>query len=403
MEQTGQFEKQINYKMISYPSSKTLPPEIVSLVLEEFDYDIWPLRKCSLVCKSWRNLSLPFLFHHLCLSDGKTFLRAFRLLVVDAPHIGQFVREILIGKSIAAQSSELLFLANTTDKERLEALFLALPGLKVLHCGFGGHLTIPLTLLRSSITTLYLDGTIEPINELMILLQAGAETIRFLTIQNVVYRGLSSDQLLSRNMPFPGCMLALEELSIIWCDELPFLPSTIQMPNLRTLKLDNCDGSILSCVPASLDTLAFQIEPDMSLPANKLLTVENVVVFCDTVDIDDQLSEHMIGKLCVTSVIKRLELLLLFFDCGDDIPHDFAFMIDKDFEDDMLRLHRHGSLERVIVTSKFCPEMVHAMFPKLSNLCILDVRTSDVSPVLAPQRRRFINTRNGLWSWSSSW
>lgn len=247
--------------MIGYPSSRTLPPEIVSLVLEEFDYDIRPLRKCSLACKSWRDLSLPFLFHHLWLSDRKTFLRAFRLLVVDAPHIGQFVRGILIGKSTAAQSSELRFLAHTTDKERLEALFLALPGLKVLHCGFGSHLTIPLTLLRSSITTLYLDGTIQPINELMILLQAAAETIRFLTIQNVIYRGLSSNQLLSRNMPFPGCMLALEELSIIWCDELPFLPSTIQMPNLRTLKLDSCDDSILSCVPSSLETLVFQIEP----------------------------------------------------------------------------------------------------------------------------------------------
>ncbi|KAG9219653.1 hypothetical protein CCMSSC00406_0006025 [Pleurotus cornucopiae] len=388
--------------MTSYLSSRTLPPEIISLVLEDFDYDVWPLRTCSLVCKSWRDLSLPFLFHHLCLSDGKTFRRAFRLLVVDAPHIGQFVRGILIGKSIAAQSSELRFLAHASEKERLEALFLALPGLKVLHCDFGGHLTIPLTLLRSSITTLYLDGNIQPIDELMILLQAAAETIRFLTIRNMVYRGLSSNQLLSRNMPFPGCMLALEELSIIWCDELPFLPSTIQMPNLRTLRLDNCDESILSCVPASLETLAIQIEPDISLPVNKLLTVENVVAFCRIIDSDDRLDERTIRKLCNTSKVKQLELLLLFLDGHNDTLRSLASMIDKDFDDDMLRLHRHGALERVIVTSKFPSEGIQDLFPKLSNLGILEVR-SGASSLLSPQRRRFIKNGYQSWSWSSDW
>ncbi|KAF9494457.1 hypothetical protein BDN71DRAFT_1507585 [Pleurotus eryngii] len=133
MEKTGQLEKQ----MISYASSRRLPPEIVSLVLEEFDYDTRPLRKCSLICKSWRDLSLSFLFHHLCLSHGKTFLRAFYLLVVDAPHIGQYIREILIGQIISPQNFQLSLLAPATGKERLDALFLVLPGLKALLYGFG--------------------------------------------------------------------------------------------------------------------------------------------------------------------------------------------------------------------------------------------------------------------------
>ncbi|KAF9494465.1 hypothetical protein BDN71DRAFT_1507593 [Pleurotus eryngii] len=394
MEKTGQLEK----RMISYTSSRRLPLEIVSLVLEEFDYDIWPLRKCSLVCKSWRGLSLPFLFHHLCLSDGKTFLRAFRLLVVDAPHIGQYVREIVIGRSIAARSSELSLLPPATDNERLDALFFALPGLKALHYGFGRRLIVPLPLLWSSITTLYLNGPIRSLNELLMLPQ-----VRFLTIRDFMrHRAPSSSELLLRDMTFPGCMDALEELAIIRCKNIPFLPSTTQMPNLRILKLDKCDDSILSCVPASLETLVIQIESDISLPVNKLLTVENVVAFCRIVDVDDQLSEHTIGKLCITSKVKQLELLLLFFGGHNNTLRSFASMIDKDFEDDMLRLHQHGSLERVIVTSKFPSKRIHDLFPKLSNTGILEVRPG-ASSLLAPQRRRFIENWYQSWSWSSDW
>lgn len=140
----------------------------------------------------------------------------------------------------------------------------------------------------------------------------------------------------------------------------------------------------------------------MSLPVNKLLTVENVVAFCRCVDANDQLGERMIGKLCITSKVKQLELLLLFFDGDNDTLRGFASIIDKDFEDDMLHLHRHGSLERVIVTSKSPSEGIHDLFPKLSNLGILEVRSGE-SSLLAPQRRRFIEFGYQSWTWSSDW
>ncbi|KAF4600347.1 hypothetical protein EYR38_004972 [Pleurotus pulmonarius] len=340
---------------MTHASSKMLPPEIITLVFEEFDYDVESLRKCSLVCKSWRSLALPFLFHHICLPDGETFLNAFHLLVVDAPHIGQYVREIMIGQSSRYSQPGGVPLPEA-NKERLEALFLSLPRLKVLHCGFGAHLVMPPALVRPSITTLHIHGTIQPLSYFLMVLQSAAETIRFLTLRNMSYLAVPPGSLRWRTMSSPSRMLALEELCIVWCDGLSFPPSTLQMPNLRTLVLDNSDESILPCVPVSLETLVIHIDPDIPLPPNRLLNVENVVAFCYIIDADDQLSERALANFCVTSAIKRLEVMLLFLDGLNDTLSSFASMVDEGFETDMLRLHRHGSLQQVIVSSKFCSE-----------------------------------------------
>ncbi|KAF4600353.1 hypothetical protein EYR38_004978 [Pleurotus pulmonarius] len=400
---TSRFEQQMSKRIRNFSSCaspKRLPPEIVSLVFEELDYDLGTIQSCSLVCKLWRDTSFPFLFHHLRLLNAEAFLRVFRLLVFDSPHIGQYVRELVIGQSVFAPDSELeRILPPATEPERLKALFLVLPRLKVLHCGFNGHLAIPLTLVRFSLTTLVLHGTIHPLQELLMLLQSAAETIRSLTIINMHLRGQYSVKgLLKRNLPSPGCMIALEELSIIECQYLPFFSSTIQMPNLKKLRLDALDGlEILACVPASLDTLVVQIEPSDALPTDRLLHVDNVVIVCHLIDAEEWVIQQTLNKLCVSSKIKQLEIILLPFD--EYSLCDIAYMRGEDFEDNILSLQQDGSLERLIMTSPLCSDGVRAEFPKLARHGLLEVR-SGTSSLLAPQRRRYKKTYD-RWSWSS--
>ncbi|KAL4262930.1 hypothetical protein AB1N83_006361 [Pleurotus pulmonarius] len=314
---TSRFEQQMSKRIRNFSSCaspKRLPPEIVSLVFEELDYDLGTIQSCSLVCKLWRDTSFPFLFHHLRLLNAEAFLRVFRLLVFDSPHIA-------------------------------------------------------------------------------------AETIRSLTIINMHLRGQYSVKgLLKRNLPSPGCMIALEELSIIECQYLPFFSSTIQMPNLKKLRLDALDGlEILACVPASLDTLVVQIEPSDALPTDRLLHVDNVVIVCHLIDAEEWVIQQTLNKLCVSSKIKQLEIILLPFD--EYSLCDIAYMRGEDFEDNILSLQQDGSLERLIMTSPLCSDGVRAEFPKLARHGLLEVR-SGTSSLLAPQRRRYKKTYD-RWSWSS--
>ncbi|KAG9219647.1 hypothetical protein CCMSSC00406_0006031 [Pleurotus cornucopiae] len=392
-----------------------LPPEIVSLVLQELDYDLVSLSNCSLASKIWRDLTLPFLFHHLCLPDGKTFQRGFRLLVFDAPHIRPYVREVLIGRSIAAPGSQFdEDLQLEIDQKRLEAFFLVLPRLQVLHCCLDSHLAVPLASVQSSITTLYILGNTHPPSELLRLLRLAAGTLRHLTLRDMYFRRNT----VSCNVPTPGSMLALEQLFLYRCRNLPFLPTTIQMPNLKTLSLDDWDESIFACVPASLETLLIQgvsseslhlcseneaqesvpVCSSKSLSKDKLLCVDNVAIWCYPAD---RLVERMIHKLCIPSKIKQLEIVLVVHDVvGDDGLGNLASMRDKGFEDDILSLRQTCSLERLIVTSELCSEGVHSEFPKLSSLGILQVQ-SGTSSLLSPQCRRLAKIREGSWAWTS--
>lgn len=375
-----------------------LPPEIVSLVLQELDYDLVSLSNCSLASKIWRDLTLPFLFHHLCLPDGKTFQRGFRLLVFDAPHIRPYVREVLIGRSIAAPGSQFdEDLQLEIDQKRLEAFFLVLPRLQVLHCCLDSHLAVPLASVQSSITTLYILGNTHPPSELLRLLRLAAGTLRHLTLRDMYFRRNT----VSCNVPTPGSMLALEQLFLYRCRNLPFLPTTTQMPNLKTLSLDDWDESIFACVPASLETLLIQgvsICSSKSLSKDKLLCVDNVAIWCYPAD---RLVQRMIHKLCIPSKIKQLEIVVVVHDVvGDDGLGNLASMRDKGFEDDILSLHQTCSLERLIVTSELSSEGVHSEFPKLSSLGILQVQ-SGTSSLLSPQCRRLAKIREGSWAWTS--
>ncbi|KAL4251605.1 hypothetical protein AB1N83_014325 [Pleurotus pulmonarius] len=376
-----------------------LPPEVVSLVLQELDYDLVSLSSFSLASKSSRDLTLPFLFHHLCLPDGKIFQRGSRLLVFDAPHIRPYVREVLIGRLITAPGSQFdAELQLEIDQKRLERFFLVLPGLKVLHCFLDSHLAIPLASVDSTLTILYIRGNVPPASELLRLLQSVAGTLRHLTLQY-----MSCDRnAVSSNDPSTGSMLALERLSLCRCRNLPFSPTTIQMPNLKTLSVDDCDESIFACVPPSLETLLIQvlsIYSTQSLPEDKLLCVNNVVIWCYPVK---SLIQRMLSKLCIPSKIKRLEIVLLLDDdiVGSDGLGNLASMRDDGFEDYILSLHQIGSLERLIVTSELDTEGVRSEFPRLSSLDILDVH-SGTSSLLSPPCRRLAKTRDGSWGWTS--
>ncbi|KAF4602770.1 hypothetical protein EYR40_005987 [Pleurotus pulmonarius] len=394
-----QYTKKMDQSESQSAATPRLPPEVVSLVLQELDYDLVSLSSFSLASKSSRDLTLPFLFHHLCLPDGKIFQRGSRLLVFDAPHIRPYVREVLIGRLITAPGSQFdAELQLEIDQKRLERFFLVLPGLKVLHCFLDSHLAIPLASVDSTLTILYIRGNVPPASELLRLLQSVAGTLRHLTLQY-----MSCDRnAVSSNDPSTGSMLALERLSLCRCRNLPFSPTTIQMPNLKTLSVDDCDESIFACVPPSLETLLIQvlsIYSTQSLPEDKLLCVNNVVIWCYPVK---SLIQRMLSKLCIPSKIKRLEIVLLLDDdiVGSDGLGNLASMRDDGFEDYILSLHQIGSLERLIVTSELDTEGVRSEFPRLSSLDILDVH-SGTSSLLSPPCRRLAKTRDGSWGWTS--
>ncbi|KAL4251551.1 hypothetical protein AB1N83_014326 [Pleurotus pulmonarius] len=376
-----------------------LPPELVSSVLQELDYDLVSLSSFSFASKSSRDLTLPFLFHHLCLPDGKIFQRGFRLLVFDAPHIRPYVREVLIGRSITAPGSQFdAQLQLEIDQKRLERFFLVLHGLKVLHCCLDSHLTIPLASVKSTLTILYIRGNFPPTSKLLRLLQSVAGTLRHLTLRDMCHHRNA----VSVDLPSTGSMFALERLSLYQCRNLPFSPTTIQMPNLKTLSQDDCDDSIFVCVPPSLETLLIQgvsICSNHSLPEDKLLCVQNVVIWCYPVK---TLVRRMASKLCIPSKIKQLEIILLLDDdiVGSDGLGNLASMRDDGFEDYILSLHQIGSLERLIVTSELDTEGVRSEFPTLSSLGILGVH-SGTSSLLSPPCRRIAKTSDGSWGWTS--
>ncbi|KAG9219657.1 hypothetical protein CCMSSC00406_0006021 [Pleurotus cornucopiae] len=399
-------------------SLKTLPTELVSLVAQELLYDRKSLNTCASTCRRWRSIALPFLLPHLCLPDSITFLRAYRFFVLDAPRdgtgIGQSVREIVVDphfslSHLASESSVPVW----HDRHCMLEFLRAFPKLKSLHCTLAVASLVSSYLPRSSITTLDIHGWRYDILSFTKFLRAAAGTLRTLTLKDIRFPVRHGGKVHTFS-PLQVSMLALTELSIICCENLRFFPCVIQMPNVKTLRLDSCDMPFTASLPASVKTLVIQRE---QVPAHtdtdtgNLLSTDNVVIVCRSTDWRRRRLRHTIAQICASSTIKHLELVLL--GVGEIITHPsltladhFAFLQEEGLEEWVVRLHKGGLLERLTISAErghpsFLQEL-RDRFPLLQRLGILDVQTESPS-VLAPLRLRYVESFTGTWSWIRSW
>ncbi|KAF7433744.1 hypothetical protein PC9H_005709 [Pleurotus ostreatus] len=361
-------------------SGKTLPTELVSLVVQELLYDRKSLNTCASTCRRWRSIALPFLLPRLCLPDSINFLRAYQFFVLDAPRdgtgIGQSVREIVVDPHFSL--SHLVSESSTPvwhDRHCMLAFLRAFPKLKALHCTLAVASLVSSYLPRSSITTLDLHGWRYDILSFTKLLRAAAGTLRSLTLKDIRFPKRNGGKVHT------------------------FSP--LQMPNVKTLRLDSCDMPFTASLPASVKTLVIQRE---QVPAHtatdtdtgNLLSTANVVIVCRPTDWLRRSLQHTITRICVPSSIKHLELVLL--GVGNIIIHPsstladhFAFLQEDGLEEWVTRLHKGGLLERLTITAdRSHPPFLQELrdrFPLLQRLGILDIQTESPS-VLAPPRLR---------------
>ncbi|KAF9494468.1 hypothetical protein BDN71DRAFT_979355 [Pleurotus eryngii] len=404
--------------MYGINSFQTLPTELVSLVVQELLYDRNSLKACASTCRRWRSIALPFLFPRLCLPDSTAFLRAYQFFVLDAPRAGagiwQSVREMVVDphsplSHLASESSTPVW----HDRHCMLAFLRAFPRLKALHCSLAVASLISSSLPQSLITTLDIHGWRYDILSFTKLLRAASGTLRTLTLKDIRFPVCHGGKVHTFS-PLQVSMLALTELSVICCENLRFFPCVIQMPNVETLRLDSCDMPFTASLPALLKTLVIQRE---QVPAHtdtdtgKLLSTDNVVIVCHSTDWLRRRLQHTIAQICVQSRIKHLELVLL--GIGEIITHPYltladhsAFLQEDGLEEWVVRLHKDGLLERLIITAErsrpsFLQEL-RARFPLLQRLGILDIQTESPS-VLAPPCRRYVESFTGTWTWTRSW
>lgn len=239
-----------------------LPVEIVSQILRQLRDDQYTLRKCSRVSRSFRALCLPFLFHHLCIPNADAYRHAFRLLVLESPHIGRYVKQIALDsrglQTMVLGTENIRWL----DADKFLMFLNALPALEVLRCDMDFYTGILASVLpNSSITTLHLsdirrNSSLDFVNLLMEILKAGSQTIRSLTLQSIyvpdeIYYYAS----MARTLTAPGVLRALEDMTLIQCTNLPFFHYNIQMPNIKTLELIDTEWTFQDCMSDSFSTL----------------------------------------------------------------------------------------------------------------------------------------------------
>ncbi len=249
-----------------------LPVETVSQIIKELGSDEHALAKFSRLSRTFRALTLPFLFHHLCISNGDVYRHAYRLLVLESPHISQYV------KQVALDSRGLQTTAYSTDgicwlsADKFLAFLNALPALEALRCDMDFYTGVLASVLpNSSITTLHLSDisrkkSVDFVNLLMQVLKAGSQTIRSLTLQSIfVDEGIVCDRASRMSLAIPGVLWALEDLTLIQCANLPFFWDNIQMPNVKSLELIDTEWTFRDCMPDSLNTLVIDNFLCMSL------------------------------------------------------------------------------------------------------------------------------------------
>ncbi|KAF4582734.1 hypothetical protein EYR40_002658 [Pleurotus pulmonarius] len=368
-----------------------LPIETVTQIIKELGSDEYALAKISRLSRTFRALTLPFLFHHLCISNGDVYRRAYRLLVLESPHIGQYV------KQVALDSRGLQTTAYSTDgicwlgADKFLAFLNALPALEALRCDMDFYTgALASVLPNSSITTLHLsdisrESSVDFVNLLMQVLKAGSQTIRSLTLQSIfVDEGIVCDRASRMSLAIPGVLWALEDLTLIQCANLPFFWDNIQMPNVKSLELIDTEWTFRDCMPDSLNTLVidnflyvreFQRHRDTAFVAENVILLHSLQAspWLDT----DMVGMNMLPRMCIPAGVKSLEIVLLATQ-GEQLHVDFSKHFERGLQDDIISLHRHGSLEKFLITVESFPGVrkahLEVFFFKLKSLGVLDVQ-----------------------------
>ncbi|KAL4262923.1 hypothetical protein AB1N83_006369 [Pleurotus pulmonarius] len=408
---------------------QTLPTELVSLVFQELYYSLDALKACSSTCKRWRSIALPLLLTRLCVVDGNLFLRAYQFFVLNAPSTGvsiaQPVREMVIdphshSSPLGADVPNVIPIWN--NQRCILAFFRAFPRLKVLHCTLSIASLVSSSLPQSSITTLDINGWHYDAPSFTKLFRGGAGTLRSVTLQDIRFPALHGGKAHTFS-PLQVSMVALTELTLIRCDDLRFFPTVIQMPNVKTLRMDGCDMPPATSLPPSLEMLVIQRErfqPDTRSDSVGPFSADNVAVICHFTNPVRRNIQQTISRICVSSSIKHLELVLLDNDDNSDTSTPtspssstsadyFPFTRDSVFEDFVINLHKYDALERFVITAEQETDLIsshmkefQARVPMLWRLGIMDVRVG-VSSALDPQRFRYVKSPGGSWVWSRDW
>ncbi|KAF9027665.1 hypothetical protein BDZ89DRAFT_1066783 [Hymenopellis radicata] len=107
-----------------------LPPELIARMMDFHRDAQSTLRQCSLVCRAWTSPSQCRLFRVFTL--GIRQFNTFRDLLVGAPHLGTYIREVaFIGPR--NYKSDVPEVIDLSDRENLQSLFPLLPNITTVH------------------------------------------------------------------------------------------------------------------------------------------------------------------------------------------------------------------------------------------------------------------------------
>ncbi|KAG9223341.1 hypothetical protein PTI98_002029 [Pleurotus ostreatus] len=264
------------------------------------------------------------------------------------------------------------------DDDHIQSFLQAFPRLNALKCSSHLYNVVSHMLQQSPITTLHIDSSLSyDVKWFFHILRAGAATLKNLKLEDVDFRV----RLSPRATPNDGkiSMLALEELTVVECCNLPFHITTVEMPNLKVLVCQVYDCTdYLHILRTSLMTLVIEPTIEEPLDQNQII-VDNLCILW--------FPQHEVGnvKATITSVCvpTRLAHLEVFLP-SILLAHPFTTSSD-DLEAFVLRLHLDGSLGRVTVTVEdpSQPDILDGVFKELNSLGILEIRVGK-PPLLHP-------------------
>lgn len=236
-----------------------LPPELVLLVLKELGRGGRTLRNCSLVCNDWRTFSLPFLYRRLYIQSRRELL-ACMVMMKNAPHIRPLIQEIatIYDAPDAADPEDNSFDIDDADIREFVRGFVHLH--TISRSGFT-IFDIPPVLPGSLVTALCIHDRWVNAQELSLLFDASANTIRSLTLDEVAFRDPPPAGDLSQ---LPTINMAVLEELVLRGYEGPLYPN-LRMPRLKVLSCKGWHGVFREALPDSLLTLAVSRECGASL------------------------------------------------------------------------------------------------------------------------------------------
>ncbi|KAJ8502414.1 hypothetical protein ONZ45_g11787 [Pleurotus djamor] len=346
------------------------PPEVTLLVLEAVSCKI-ALQRSALVSAIWRQLAQPLLFRQLVVQNNLRYASAYQLLMEDAPHLRNYVREL----HITDVCFETAFYGQVQGRRFTEFLqsFPYITNLNVSYSPEPVVSTLAHVMRNAQLSSLHLgDTSISNHKEFFSMLHFGRRTLRSLKLYNVYFtesEDLSQDHVLMEN---------LEELAIISCDNIPFTLERITMPGVHTFEWrDRKVPEFVDCLPRSLRTLAACIirpSPQSTIP----FIVPNFCLLWHPSLAHESSGERTIETLASPSHIEHLELFVTSTYFQAHLSGSTANALDR-FLVNLCRDHR---LQRVSITVK--PDGQDAVtltsaFPQLQSLGILHLRMGQAS------------------------